>query len=782
MYRKVFALVVSLNLAAPIAAEEPSFRRQIAPMFYQLGCSAGGCHGSFAGKGGLRLSLFAGDPESDYFQVRAFGRRVDSLHPERSLVLLKPTGALPHEGGVRLKAGSWQYDLLLKWIEGGAKFDAPGDAKVVAVRLEPASMVLAVGELPKSAKVFAKLSTGAEEDVTKFAKFESLDPGLASADETGKITSHRTGDIAVLGHYAGEVGFTTVLIPGPPTKLAFPDEKPGDAVDRLLLERMKQVNQVPSPLCDDRTFLRRVYLDAIGQLPTPDELRKFEADSDPAKRAKFIERLLDHPLHSAMWAGKMCDMVGADDRFIGDAVYNFHDWFRNKLETNTPWDKIVYGVLASTAADEREPAQILEDQKRDAEVKKKEKEAADKKLPAPKDGTEPWKKGYATRKTLDLFYANLIHQQNGPKGGRIIDSKKIAMRAAHAFLGVRLECAQCHKHPYDRWSQTDFFGFSTVFAHVDFGADPALQKQKVNLGGTHVVAKPVETFLDPSTQEPLPAKILGGATIEVKDGIDPRRETWKWLVAKDNPYFASAMANRLWGHYLGRGFVEPGDAQAAANPPSHPEALAELSREFAKDYDLKKLHRRILNTLAYQRDWRTNASNAKDDRNFSHHLLRRLTAEQALDAIAQVTDTPIKLPKRFASPREGQKAAEVAMSRVGGDDGYVLQIFGRPIRVQACDCERSAAVGLSQTMYLFNDEKLIAKIHDEKGRLKKLVDTTPDNDRLIDELHLWTLTRLPSDEERSKAREFVQEAPNRLEGFQDLLWALLNRHDFVINR
>ncbi|MBX9677605.1 MAG: DUF1549 and DUF1553 domain-containing protein [Gemmataceae bacterium] len=780
MLRKV-ALLFAALCAAPLAAEEPSFRRHVAPILYQLGCSAGGCHGSFNGKGGMQLSLFAGNPDADHFQLRAFGRRIDPLHPERSLLLQKPTGALPHEGGVRLKADSWQYATLKRWIENGAPLDSADAPKVLSVRVEPTSIVLPAGASPQSAKVIAKLSNHVEEDVTKYAKFESLDPGLAEVEADGKITSRRVGDVAVLGHYAGEVGFTTVLIPGPPTKLVYPGEKHGDAVDRLLVDRMKRLNIVPSGLCDDRTFLRRVTLDVTGQLPTPEDVRKFEADADPAKRAKLIDRLLDHPLHSAMWAGKMCDMVGADDRFIGDGVYNFHDWFRNKLEANTPWNRIAYGVLVATAADDREPAQILEDQKRDADEKKKAKEAAAKKETPPADSTAPWQKGYATRNTLDLFYNNLIHQQTAPKG-RIIDSKKVALRAAHVFLGVRLECAQCHKHPYDRWSQADFFGFSTVFAHVDYGVDPVLKEKKVNLAGTHVAMKPMETFPDPVTQEPLPAKILGGPAIEVKAGVDPRRETWKWLIAKENPYFASAMANRLWGHYLGRGFVEPADAQAAANPPSHPEVLAELSRDFAKDFDLKKLHRRILNTFAYQRDWRTNVSNAKDDRNFSHHLLRRVTAEQALDAIAQITDTPIKLPKRFASPRDGQKAAEVAMSRVGGDDGYVLQIFGRPIRVQACDCERSAAVGLSQTMYLLNDEKLIAKIHDAKGRLKKLVDATPDDDRLIDELHLWTLTRTPTDEERSKAREFVREAGNRLEGYQDLLWALMNRNDFVINR
>jgi Protein of unknown function (DUF1549)/Protein of unknown function (DUF1553) len=584
----------------------------------------------------------------------------------------------------------------------------------------------------------------------------------------------------VLAHYAGEVGFATVLIPGPPLRgLAFPKEEHRDPVDRLLVERLQKLHIVPSVTCSDVDFLRRVYLDVIGQLPTPEEVRAFRADKGADKRAKVIDKLLEHPLHAALWAGKICDMVGADDRFLGDSVYQFHDWFRGKLEANTPWDKIAYGVLCATAADERTPEQIIADQKLDAENRKK---YAGKPVPPP-PGKEPWQAGYATRNSIDVFYSNLINTQTTPGRGRTVNSKQIALRVAHTFLGVRLECAQCHKHPYDRWSQGDFFSFAAVFAHTELGVDPELKAQKVNLNGVYAAQKPVEQFLDSETQQPVPPKIPGGPMIDIKPGVDARREVWQWLLGKDNPFFAQAIVNRVWEHYLGRGFVEPADAQAAANPPSHPEVLAELVRDFIENkYDLRRLHRRILNTLAYQRDWKTNASNAKDERNFSHRRLRRLTAEQALDAIAQVTDTPVKIPKRYGSPRDGQKAVEIALSRVGGDDGYVLQIFGRPIRVQNCDCERSPATSLSQTMYLFNDEKLIAKIHDDKGRLKKLVQDTADDGKLLEELYLWTLTRLPTAEEIDRARKYIQQVDNRLEAYQDLLWSLMNRHEFVVNR
>lgn len=388
--------------------------------------------------------------------------------------------------------------------------------------------------------------------------------------------------------------------------------------------------------------------------------------------------------------------------------------------------------------------------------------------------------GYATRNSLDFFHSNLIHTQEKP---RIIDSKKVALRVATTFLGVRLECAQCHKHPNDRWSQGDFFGFAMTFAHTHIaGVDPKLKAAKVNLSGVHVQPTPVETFVDPETQQPLSARLLGGANIVVKDDVDPRKELWQWMTSKDNPYFARALVNRVWAFYLGRGLIEPADSQAAANPATHPDVLDELARDFIEHkFDLRRLHRRILTTLAYQRDWRTNATNAKDERHYSHRLLRRLNAEQAVDAIAQVTGTPVRFSKRFGTPREGIKAAELALSRMGGDDAYVLQIFGRPLRVQNCDCERSGAASLSQTLYLFNDEKLLGKIHDPKGRLKNLVDAMADDRRLVEEQYLWTLTRYPTPTEIDRSLKHVRLAGSRLEGYQDVMWSLLNRHDFVVN-
>lgn len=792
-------LLIFLIAIAPLAAsaEEVSFPRQIVPMLYKLGCSAGECHGSFAGKGGFQLSLFASRPDVDFQAIRygGFGRRLNLQQPDESLFVQKPTGRTAHAGGTRFRAGSAEHQLLLDWITAGARYDVAAEPRVAAVRIEPATFALPVGAEPQPLKVFAKLSDGSESDVTRFARFESHDPTIISVDAANRAAAHAAGDVAVLAHYAGEVAFAIAAVPvatALPPDLKFPDEQLADPVDRIVVDKLRRLNIVPSPLCDDAEFLRRAWLDTTSTLPTVDEVRRFLADSAPDKRAKLIDQLLLHPLHAAVWATRLCDMLGADDRFLSSTP--FHDWFRNKFERNVPWDEIAYGVFCATAADDRAPEQIQSDQKKAAEEAKRAAEAAKnkdaKKEPVVDPNSPPaWQVGYGPRKTLDVFYSSLKFQQqirdiNGVETKRIIDSKLIALQTANAFLGVQLACAQCHKHPYDRWTQNDFFSFATVFAHVQIGGvDPLLKAKNVNLGGIHVIEKPAETFDDPVTRTPVGARALGGPPIDVKPGVDPRQEVWKSVLAAENHYFAKSIVNRVWAHYLGRGLFEPVDAQSAANPPSHPDVLDELARDLiAHKYDLRHLHRRILNTAAYQRSWKSNASNSHDLRNYSHRILRRLTAEQVLDAVVQISGTPLKLEKAYGGEiRPGSRVPEITLSRFRGDDAYVLQVFGKPLRVQTCDCERSSAPSLSQALYLYNDAALIGKLADEKGRLKKMLDEQPDDGRVLEELYLAALARVPSPQEAERSVTHVKTAKSRLEGFQDVLWSLLNRQEFMVN-
>lgn len=713
----LIAWATTLPLLAPAGSSAaPLFSRQVTPTLYRLGCSAGACHGAFAGKANFRLSLFAADPETDYRAIRydGNGRRIDRLRPAESLLLRKPTGAVPHGGGVRLQRGSPEYRLLKDWIEAGLPYDAHAEGTVLSVRVEPANVALDDRAPTATVRVRARLSAGGpEEDVTRWARFESANPAVVRVDSTGRLTRGSSGDTPVLARYAGQVGFATVTVPAPlPPGLHFPEESLPDPVDRLLAARQRRLNLVPAPRCDDLTFLRRAYLDVIGTLPLPDEVRKFRADTRPDKRARLIEALLARPEHAALWALRLCDLVGADDRF-GAPVYAWFDALRKQLQNNEPWDRIA-----------------------------------------------------------SLTYIAGLKFNQGNEGKQFLDARKVALQTAYAYLGIHLECAQCHKHPHDRWTQNDFFRFAAAFAYVD-------QKQPPG--------KPVEILQDVTTGAPLTPKILGGPEIALKPGVSPRREVMKWVTAPDNPYFARAMVNRVWAHYLGRGLVEPVDAQAAANPPAHPEVLDDLARDFvAHKFDLRHLHRRILNTVAYQRSWVTNASNARDERNFSHHLLRRMHAEQVVDAINQVTGAPLAVKIPYAKLPKGRvisRALELPASRVSPvEDGYVLQLFGKPLRVQASDYERSNTPSLSQTLYLYNSREVKAKITSDRGRLRKLLATIADDGKLVEELYLLALTRPPRPPELQAALANVRTARSRRAGFEEVLWALLNHKEFLLNK
>jgi hypothetical protein len=788
----VFAqfVIAILVHASDLAAETPSLGRHISPLLYKLGCSAGECHGSFSGKGNLRLSLFAADAELDYREIHAgFDRRINRQSPELSLLLRKPTNQMPHGGGARLQVDSPEYKLLLKWIIAGAPADPLDLPKVQAVRVEPATIVASPQSVAPRVRVFAKFSDGREVDVTPFARFESLDSSIATADRQGQVETLRSGDTYVLAHYAGQIGYLATLAPGPTLTEPFPTEKLDDPIDRALVDKLRRLNIVPSGIVGDTDFLRRVYLDVVGRLPTPDEVRAFLADKSSNKRQQVIDRLLVDPLHAAVWANKFCDAMGADNRTMYDeSVYRIFDWMRNRFERNTPWDEIVRGALTGTIADgrsleelQRENERLIELRKQQTELQKQGKKPEDTKL----DG-KPWHTKLANRQTLEDFSYNLkFRVQAGPRKGRM-DPRPLAQHVATAFLGVRLECAECHKHPHDRWSQQDFFSFTSCFAYLDRGLSPEMREQKLNyINGTFVTAEPQETFPDPKTGEILPPRPLDGPVIEVKPGVDPRLEVWRWMVAPENPYFTRAIVNRVWAHYFGRGLIDPVDALAEANPPSHPEILDELVRDFREHkFDLRHLHRRLLNTRAYQRDWATNASNHADERNYSHRVLRRMSAELMLDAVNDVTGAKLVIDREvYGGPKDNrtiERAIEMPLSRPRGDDSYVLKIFDKPQRTQSCDCERSSAPNLSQALFFYNDTALVAKITDPAGRLTRLLGTMADNDRLLDELYLAALSRLPTETERKRSAEHVQDSKSRQEAFEDLFWSLLNRHEFLV--
>ncbi|MBL8797343.1 MAG: DUF1553 domain-containing protein [Planctomycetia bacterium] len=765
--------MVLLCAVRPASAAEPppgpSFGRQVVAVLDRLGCNSGSCHGSFRGQNGFRLSLFGSEPAVDfqYIVPDAFGRRVNFIDPDQSLLLLKPTNQAPHQGGLRLKKDSPEYRLLRDWIAAGARYAPEREAPLTRIEVTPAELVLKPHAGRAALRVQAIYADGGSADVTALSRFEALNDEAAKVDASGVVRAAQPGDTPILARYAGQVVAVQVLVPAEKTA--------GDAVyssagfiDDEINDKLRKLNLAPSALCTDTEFLRRASLDLLGTLPTPSEIRAFEADSKPYKRARKVDELLNRPEYAAYWASKFSDWTGNDTRYLANPYRprqskQWHDWFRDKLSRNVPYSDIARGVVAATSTEGQSQEQWQAWAKaEDARLR----------------GTE-WNFEYGKRQTLDLLYIK----------ARNLDPDNLALQMSYSFLGVKLECAQCHKHPMDRWTQGDFGSWASTFAYVGVAKEFSREAQPLEAALTNGqqginevlhLEKPRKVYVDPRNGQELKPKALGGADLPVGKEHDPRVTLADWLTAPENPYFAKALVNRLWAHYFGRGLVDPPDGLAAANPASHPVLLDELARRFVADnFDLKAVHRQLLNAHAYQRSGQANASNKGDRRNFSRALPRRLGAEQVVDAIAQATGVPPQFDPKDVPP--GTRAIEAAPSRLQGSESYALTIFGRPQRQQNCDCERSAQPALPQTLYLFNDTELLNKIKKPGARLDKLLAEHADNGKLVEELYLWTLSRYPNDKERSEALKYLEAEGERKELVEDLIWALLNHREFLVN-
>jgi hypothetical protein len=787
------ALLTALLAAAPAAAAAPlsgggtvarvDFERHVMGVFGRMGCNSGSCHGSFQGKGGFRLSLFGYDPAKDFLALtrEGGGRRINRVDPDRSLLLLKATGRVDHGGGVRFARDSWAYQLLREWVASGAPWHK-GSGTVAAVRVSPPEYAFDRPGQSGRLAVTARFADGAEEDITPLCDFRSNDDAVAEVTPQGGLRALRAGDTAVVVSYRGNVAPVRVLVPGElPPGTAYPAVPEANAVDHAVFAKLRRLNIVPSDLSTDAEFLRRVTIDTVGTLPTPQEVRDFLADTRPDKRTRKVDELLVHPMHAALWATKFCDLTGNNTdqlenppQLRAKLSQMWHDWFRKRLAANVPYDEIVRGVLCATTREGHTPEEYL------TQFKGLE-EAARKGFATP----------YAERDTLDLFWrrqANVPVEQWGEK-------------TAAAFLGVRLECAQCHKHPFDRWTQADYRAYANVFGAVAVGVSPDAQKaykaeiderRKPRQGGKNFLPPMTlrEVFIaprgkgagplpDPDTNKPLPPKALGGPAIQVSPGGDPRVPLWEWMRSPDNPFFARAFANRVWGHYLGVGVVQPVDDFSLANPPSNPELLDLLAREFASGgYDIRRLERLVLTSRAYQLSSAVNATNRLDRTNFSHAYVRPLMAEVVVDVLNEA----VGLKENFGPDAPpGCRAIEVGASRVQGQGGYAFRVFGRPPRTTACDCERSAGPGLPQKLYLMADPSVVQKVQSPQNRLKTLLAEHPDDAAALDELFLATLSRHPTDKDRALFAGHRARARTRHAAFADTLWALVNTAEFIFN-
>lgn len=818
--------------ATPPAApgSPPLFSRHLVPLFSRLGCNAGTCHGAVQGQNGFRLSLFGVDPAQDHHSlVREFGgRRLNLADPDQSLLLLKAAGRMPHEGGVRMPYGSPAYLLLRQWVAARAPLDERERSAVRQLRVTPVQQTLQVAE-NYSLRVEATFADGTTEDVTALATFESLNQDVAVVSVAGSVEARGVGDTAIVVRYAAEPVVAQVVVPRRGSE-PFPPTPAANFVDEHVLAKLRRLNIHPSELCDDATFLRRASLDVTGALPLPDEVRAFLADKKPDKRARKIDELLTRPGYAALWATKFCDLLkvsGFNANFsLTEAAENrrCYEWLRARLTENTPYDELVERILTATSREGRSQEEWLQ------EVMT---------LAAENAKQTPELAVYAQRRTLDLYW-----QREGATG------LKGTLQVAHAFLGLRLECAQCHRHPQDVWKQDDLLSFANFFMRVkgagypdskslppqyadmmkkapeqakqlreqakkmsekakDKGVAPAeadrLKQEATDLEmkaralengpkrfGTEVQHGDRSSFASVSsplgTQKSEQLRLLGQTrAVSVPKEKDPRELVVAWMKQPDNPFFARAIVNRVWAHYFGRGLVDPADHLSPLNPPSHPELLAALAEGFVQNrYDLKWLHRTILTSRTYQTSNQPHAANRADRRNFAFFYLRRLPAEVVVDAINHATAGAETYPAKLYLP-PGARAIEVAGVTKAEDQRasmtFAFEVFGRPLRnpMVQCDCERDAGTTMVQTLYLANHPSVREKIGSPQGRVAQILKVHADESRRVEEVFLWTVSRLPRAEELQTCREYLKASPSPEKGLEDVMWGLLNTREFILN-
>ncbi len=755
------------------------FDRHVASLFGRLGCNAGSCHGSFQGRGGLNLSLFGADPARDFQAIArgAGGRRVNVLDPDRSLVLLKATGQVPHEGGPRCAPGSWEYGVIRAWIAHGARRDpARPAAWAIAIR-PPESRLERPGATGRLA-VVASFADGTEAEVTAFCELRVRDTEVADVSNTGIIRGLRPGDTAVVAAYNGLVAAAGVLVPTGRT-VSVPDAPDSDLIDHEVYARLRSLGIEPSGPAEDTEFLRRITLDVIGTLPTIGEVRAFLAESSCDKRSETIDRLLAHRMHAALWATRYLDITGCDVNAMegppelrARRARDWHDWFRARFAANMPYDRIARGVLCATTSDGRDARAWA---RREAEHTQRLR-----------DGKET---DYADRPGLDLFWRGLVNGDPSPV-------EPLAERVAATFLCVRIECAQCHKHPFDRWTQADYRSFANTVADVQFGlssdglaAVAALldERRKADPNGVlPSIPRLREVYLSPrssrrlgdtDTGRPLAPRALGGP--ELPDDGDIRERLFAWLAAPENPYFAHSFVNRVWAVYFGAGLVDPVDGFSVTNPPTNPRLLDALAVSFvANGYDIRRLERLILNSRAYQRSSQPVAGNRDERGNFARSMPRPLMAEVLVDAINAALDVPGDFGP---DAPKGSRAIEIATNRVASPDlARAFRAFGRPERTAVCDCERPKAPALPQTLFLMTDDALLARL--KSGRVAALAASERCDAEAVEELFVAALSRPPREDEARSALAHLRASPDRVSGLADVLWALINTREFVLNR
>ncbi len=710
------------NAARPV---NYSFRNDVVPVLARLGCSSGTCHGANSGKGGFKLSLRGYAPEQDFLSItrELGGRRISREAPERSLLLRKPLMEVPHAGGRALEKGSREYFALLGWLLQGAPPVDEKDPALVRLELLPGDRVYRPRETQRLL-VRATYADGRVTDVTDRAVFRSTDTGVAAVSADGELTAANPGSTAVQAKYMDLLAVVRVTVPFPQkvNPAAFP--RPVNFVDEAVHAKLRELNLEPSGPCTDEEFLRRAYLDVLGTLPTPEEARAFLADSRPDKRDRLIDDVLQRPEYGSIWALRLADVFMVRKEHMGRKnTLALNQWLTEQFQNNRPWDQVVKDLVTATGAVTENPATLW------------------------------WASRQATRPNAR---------------GWVRSYELTAETTAQVFLGQRIQCAKCHNHPTERHTQDDYYRFAAVFAQVngDGPADPIPARFLPNEPGE---------VRHPRSGQVVPAAAFDRVAFEVKQGEDRRLRFAEWLTGAGQDLFARNAANRVWARLFGDGIVSPVDDLSLSNPPRNEALLDGLARELvARKYDLKALMRTIMRSRTYQATSAPTARNRIDSQFFSRYPVRRLPAEELMDALAQVTG----VPDRFASYPVGTRAIELSDTELTIG---LLDTFGRPNRTTPCECDRGTGPTLSQALELFNGEALQGKIKSGDGRLSGLVRAGKKDPEIVEELFLAAFARRPSEKELADCLRAVAAAPNREEGLQDVLWALLNSKEFMFN-
>jgi hypothetical protein len=688
------------------------FESDIVPVFSKLGCNSGGCHGKQSGQNGFKLSVFGFDPRADYESLvhAARGRRVFPGAVERSLIYAKAVGRSAHGGGQRMSEDSQDAELLREWLKQGMPWGSENASTVTGIAVWPERRIMA-SRSRQQLRVVATFSDGRTRDVTRAAAYTSNQEVIAGCDTHGRIDAGLIpGEAAITISYAGSVTVSRVVIPQRGDKLVqppwFDDSHP---IDKLTWNKWQQLRISPSELCDDATFLRRVKIKTTGTLPTAEQVQRFTETDSATKRQEAVTEALASDEFVSYWSQRWSDVLMVNSNSLGGrGAYAFHRWIREQIQTNRPYDQWVHDIIV------------------------------------------------ASGNSGQVGPVNFYRGQRSPE-----DATKAV---SQAFLGIRMDCAQCHHHPFEKWGQDDFYGLAGYFN--------GMTRQKLDESRELVYHPGHKSIVIPVLERPVSTRTLGGSATSADKNTDPRPELADWVTSRDNPYFARLVANRIWKHLMGRGLVEPEDDLRETNPPTNPELLDHLAETLvASDFDLKALMKHVMASKTFQLSSAPNDSNHSDDQTYSHYIVRRMPAEVMLDAICQVTG----VPEAYAGYPTGSRAIELWDNQL---PSYFLDTFGRSLRESPCECGSSGEPTMSQALHLLNSPEIEVKIQSRDGRAAKFAKTQLTTDQLIQQIALVTVNRRPTQREQATGRKLIANS-TREQGIQDFMWVMMNSYDFL---